>query len=381
MPVPNAESHDALPDFGTKWAVDVVGIGVVGCGNISPIYLQNLSLFEGTKVVAVTDLDAAKAKARAEEFNVPVRDSVEDLVSDPSVEIVLNLTVPKVHFQVAALAVSAGKHVYNEKPLTVEWEDGQSLVQQAKQQGVLIGCAPDTFLGAGIQTCREIVDSGRIGVPVAVQAFMLCPGHESWHPDPGFYYEKGGGPLFDMGPYYLTALVALLGPIRTVTGMARASFPTRTITSEPKRGTSITVETPTNLSTVLEFGSGAIGQLSTSFDVPAHTLPHIEIYGSEGTLQVPDPNGFGGTPKLWTKSTGAWEDIEIVRPYSENSRGVGVLDLAQAAQNGRSARASGNLALHVLETMHAAHWAAERREHVTLTTTVDRPEPMPSKPL
>lgn len=353
-----------------------MGVGVIGCGNISPIYLQNLQSYAGTEVVAVADLDEAKASARASEFGVQKPCSVDELLSDPSVEIVLNLTVPKAHFEIAMYAVESGKHVYNEKPLTVSWEQGKTLVAAAKDEDVLIGCAPDTFMGAGIQTCRELIDKGSIGVPVGVQAFMMCPGHESWHPDPSFYYETGGGPLFDMGPYYLTAMVALLGPVRRVSGSAATSFPTRTVTSEPKRGLMIEVETPTHLSTVLDFANGAVGQITTSFDVAAHTLPHIEVYGSEGTLQVPDPNGFGGVPRLWTKQTGQWQDVALTRPYQENSRGVGVLDMALATISGRPHRATGDLALHVLEIMHAAHWSSDEGRHIQLTTTVGRPEPM-----
>ena len=213
------------------------GIGIVGCGNISSIYLQNLQAFSGTKVVAIADIDLVRANAKAEEFDVSSSGSVEDLMNNPGVEIVLNLTVPKAHFDVAMQALEHGKHVYNEKPLTVGWQEGLDLTQLARERGLRIGCAPDTALGAGIQTCREIIDDGAIGTPVAGQAFMMCPGHESWHPDPAFYYEAGGGPLFDMGPYYLSALVTLLGPAKRVTGSARASFPRRLITSQPKSAT------------------------------------------------------------------------------------------------------------------------------------------------
>ena len=357
-----------------------MGIGIVGCGNISSIYLKNLQLYDQTSVVAVADLDLSRAQTKAAEFGVGHATTVDELLADPEVEIVLNLTVPKAHNEVAIKALEAGKHVYNEKPLTVGWEEGQKLVAIAKSKGLRVGCAPDTVLGAGIQTCHEVIDSGAIGTLVAAQAFMMCPGHESWHPDPAFYYEKGGGPLFDMGPYYLSALVMLLGPAVRVTGSTRASFPTRTITSEPKLGQTIPVETPTHLSTVIDFANGAIVQLTTSFDVVAHTLPCIEVYGSEGSLRVPDPNGFGGPVQLWKRGDKDWSDVPVVRPYAENSRGLGVLDMALAQASGQAHRANGDVALHTLEIMHAAHWASEQGCHVGLTTTVERPQPMPSVP-
>ncbi len=353
------------------------GVGVVGCGNISTIYLENLQKFAETRVVAVADLDRSRAESKAAQYGVDRVCSTDELLNDPAVEIVLDLTVPKAHYDVAKAALAAGKHVYNEKPLTVGWDEGKEIVALAASKGLRIGCAPDTVLGAGIQTCRELIDDGVIGVPVAAQAFMMCRGHESWHPDPGFYYETGGGPLFDMGPYYLSALVTLLGPVKRVTGSARASFDVRTITSQPHYGQEVRVETPTHLSTVLDFHSGAIGQLTTSFDVVAHTLPCIEVYGSEGSLRVPDPNGFDGPVHLWKRGEGDWTEISVVRPYSANSRGLGVLDMALAEAHGGPHRANGDMALHVLEIMHAAHWASDQGRHVLLETTVKQPDPMP----
>lgn len=350
----------------------------MGCGNICPIYIQNLTSFSGTEVTAVSDLDTSRADRRAREFGVPWSGNPQELMSRDDVDVVLDLTVPKAHFQVASAALEAGKHVYNEKPLAVAWDEGRKLVGQAKAAGLRIGCAPDTVLGAGVQTCRALIDAGEIGTPVAVQAFMMCPGHESWHPDPAFYYEVGGGPLFDMGPYYLSALVTLLGPVRRVTGSTRTSFPTRTVTSEPKRGLKVRVETPTHLTTVLDFVQGAVGHLTTSFDVVAHSMPHIEVYGSEGTLQVPDPNGFGGPVRIRKRGDADWTEVPLDRAYSENSRGLGVLDMGLAVVEGRPHRCDGETALHVLEIMHAAHWASEQGSHVTLETRPDRPEPMPA---
>ncbi|MCX7801137.1 MAG: Gfo/Idh/MocA family oxidoreductase, partial [Fimbriimonadales bacterium] len=262
-------------------------IGVVGCGNISGIYLHNLTSYEQTRVVACADLDLDRAREASERFGVPKACTTAELLEDPEVELVLNLTVPKAHFEVAEAALQAGKHVYNEKPLTVERTHAARLLRLARERGLLVGCAPDTFLGAGLQTCRKLIDDGAIGEPVGANAFMMCHGHESWHPSPEFYYEVGGGPMLDMGPYYLTALTALLGPIRRVAGSARKTFPSRTITSEPKRGKVVPVETPTHLVGVLDFACGAIGQITTSFDVWSHHMPLLEVYGSEGSLSVP----------------------------------------------------------------------------------------------
>ena len=328
-------------------------------------------------MVAVSDLDDLKAEARAAEYGIPRTSTTEQLLADPEVDLVLNLTVPKAHYELSRKALEAGKHVYVEKPLAVEYDEGKELVALAESKGLALGCAPDTVLGAGIQTCRSLVEAGEIGQLVGVQAFMQCPGHESWHPSPEFYYEKGGGPLFDMGPYYLSALVTLLGPVEKVTAFGRASFPNRTITSEPKRGTVVPVETPTHIVTALEFGCGALGQLTTSFDVQASTLPCIQLYGSEGTIQVPDPNGFGGKVLLWTKSTREWVEIELSHAYAEESRGVGVVDIALALREGRRFRASGSLALHVLEVMASALYSAEFGEAVRIRHQVLQPEPMP----
>lgn len=354
------------------------GIGIIGCGNISEIYLQNLKQNEHATVVGLADIDEERAKEKAAKHGIGFSGGVDQLLNRQDVEIILNLTVPKAHASVAMAAISAGKHVYNEKPLTSSWEDGLKLQEEARQRGVFIGCAPDTVLGAGIQTCRELIDAGKIGDVVSGQAFMMCPGHESWHPDPAFYYEIGGGPLFDMGPYYLSALVNLLGPVRRLCGSAKISFPTRTITSEPKNGKVVSVETPTHISSILEFCTGVMVQLTTSFDVRAHSLPHIEIYGSQGSIRVPDPNGFGGPVLLNNSETGGWKDVPLTRPYVENSRGLGVIDMAVNINQKKPIRASSDLALHVLEIMHAVHWSSERGSHIQLQTSVERPEAMPS---
>ncbi len=274
--------------------VDKVKIGIVGCGNISRIYLEQSQTFDILQVKAVADVDPARARARAEEFNIPYVYTVSEIITDPEIEIVVNLTPPGAHAEIGLMAVEGGKSVYNEKPLTIHRQDAANLLRLAAKNGVRVGGAPDTFMGAGLQTCRQLIDQGAIGEPVGATAFMLGHGPERWHPDPEFFYKVGGGPMFDMGPYYLTAMVSLLGPVKRVTGSARISFPEREIGSEPKKGMKIQVETPTHVTGLLEFASGPVATIITSFDVWKSNLPRIEIYGSEGTLSVPDPNTFGG---------------------------------------------------------------------------------------
>ncbi len=353
-----------------------VKVGIVGCGAISGIYCRNLRRFPPVELAACADLDFARAEACAREYGARALD-VNTLLADPEIEIVLDLTPPKAHYPVALAALEAGKSVYNEKPLAVEREEGRRLLDLAAEKDLLVGCAPDTFLGAGLQTCRKLIDDGAIGEPVAATAFMTCHGHESWHPDPEFYYQVGGGPMFDMGPYYLTALVCLIGPVRRATGSTRITFPTRTITSEPKQGTVIPVDVPTHVAGVLDFRNGAIGTIITTFDVWAAELPRIEIYGSEGSLSVPDPNTFGGPVRIRGAGDEEWREVPLTHPYPENSRGLGVADMALALRSGGSHRASGDLAFHVLDIMHAIHDASNNSAHVELTSTCSRPEPMP----
>lgn len=354
--------------------------GIVGCGNISGIYFRNLQLYPEVELVACADLDVERAAARAREFGVPKACSVDELLADPEIEIVVNLTIPKAHAAVCLQALAAGKHVYVEKPLAVTREEGREVLELAARSGLRVAGAPETFLGGGIQTCRKLIDEGAIGRPVAATAFMMGRGHEHWHPDPEFYYEVGGGPMFDMGPYYLTALVNLLGPIRRVTGSAAIAFPERTILSEKKKGKIIKVETPTHIAGVIDFASGAVGTIITSFDIMAGTeLPHIEIYGSAGTLRVPDPNGFGGRVQLRRADSGEWEDIPLTHGYTDNNRGIGVADMARAIAEGRPHRANGELAYHVLEAMHGFHDASREGRHYEMTSSCDRPAAMPER--
>jgi predicted dehydrogenase len=356
-----------------------VKIGVIGCGNISPAYFRGCSYFGILETVACADLDMDRAVARAKEFGVPRACTVDELLADPEIEIVVNLTVPKAHATVAIQALEAGKSVYSEKPLALTREEGRKVLELAKSKGLRVGNAPDTFLGAGIQTCRKLIDDGYIGEPIGAFAAMMCHGHESWHPDPEFYYEVGGGPMFDMGPYYLTALLVLMGPVARATGSARITFPERTITSQPKRGKKVKVEVPTHIAGVMDFSSGAIGTITTSFDVWAANLPCIEIYGTEGSLSVPDPNGFGGPVRAWRN--GEWKEIPHAFPYTSPGRGVGVADMAYAIRNGRPHRANGELAYHVLDLMHAFHDASATGKHVEIESTCERPAMLPTGPI
>lgn len=353
-----------------------VKIGIIGCGNISGIYFENLTgVFRNTEVYACADLIEERAREAAEKYKVPQVLSTEELLADKEIQIVVNLTTPDGHYEVCKAALMAGKHVYVEKPLSLSLEHGTELMSLAKEKGLMIGCAPDTFLGSGLQLCRKLIDDGFIGAPVAATAFMVCHGHEGWHPDPEFYYKKGGGPMFDMGPYYLTALVSLLGPAAVVSGMTKTSFAQRTIGSEKKFGQKIDVEVPTHVAGTVKFAGGAIASVITSFDVWSSQLPRIEIYGSLGTLIVPDPNTFGGPVLLRPAQGGEFMEVPLVHAYAENSRGIGVADMARCIKTGDTPRASGELALHVLEIMHAFHTSSDNGQYEFLQTSCDRPSP------
>jgi predicted dehydrogenase len=351
--------------------------GIIGCGNISEIYAAAGRKFQNLEILACADLDFARAHALAEKHGIPRPLRVEQLLADRDIELVINLTVPAAHAEIGIEALKNGKHLYNEKPLAQKRRAAREMIGLAREKDLLIGCAPDTFLGAGLQTCRKLIDEGAIGEPIGGAGFMLSSGVESWHPNPGFFYKKGGGPLFDMGPYYLTAFTTLLGPVCRVAGAARASFPTRTITSQPMAGTKIEVETPTHIAAVLDFESGPIVTLATSFDVKAHSMPPIEIYGSEGTLSVPDPNTFGGPVRIRRQGEENWSEIPPAFGYADNSRGLGVSDMISAVQKRREHRANSRTAYHVLDIMHSILDSSETGQHIELTSSMTRPSPLP----
>lgn len=354
-----------------------VNVGVLGCGFISGIYLKNCATWDILNVVACADIVRERAEAQASKYNVPKVYTVDELLADPEVELIVNLTIPNVHGTLGLRVLEAGKSVYNEKPLAISRDEGQRMLQLADEQGLRVGCAPDTFLGGGLQTCRTLIDEGAIGTPVAATAFMLSHGPENWHPDPDFFYQPGAGPMFDMGPYYLTALISLLGPVRRVTASARISSPERVIGSEPKRGSKITVNTPTHVAGVLDFEAGPVATVVTSFDVWAAEVPRIEIYGTEGSLSVPDPNTFGGPVRIRKAGAGEWTPVSLTHGYIENSRGIGVADLGYGLRFGRSHRANGELAYHVLDLMHAFHDASLENRHIAMSSSCSRPAALP----
>jgi predicted dehydrogenase len=363
-------------------------IGIIGCGNISDAYLRGAARSLLVRVKSVADIrdDAAEAKAR--EHNVAAV-KVDALLSDPDIEIVVNLTVPAAHAPVSHDIIEAGKHVYLEKPLATRFADAKPVMEAAAARGLRVGCAPDTFLGAAHQACRYAVDEGRIGLPVAGAAAVLSHGMEHWHPNPAFFYKFGGGPIHDLGPYYVTQLVNLLGPVSRVAAEASAPFHTRTITSEPLMGQTVTVEVPTTVNGTLAFANGANVTLSHSWDVWKHRRMPLEIYGSEGSLLAPDPNFFGGEPMIAWRD-GDWVPLDIsAHPFGTANRLtrtgahvadyriIGLLDMAAAILAGRTHRADGTLALHVLEVLDAFEQSSLDGRHIAIESRCDRPEKLP----
>ncbi len=353
-----------------------VGVGIVGAGYISTIYLENCTKrFDNLRVVGIADLMMDRARDQAATFGVEAL-TVDELLAHPEIEILINLTIPAAHAEVGQLAIAAGKSIYTEKPLATTPADARRLLALAAERGVRVGAAPDTFLGGGLQTVRALLDEGAIGRPVAATGMMLTAGHERWHPNPDFYYQPGGGPLWDMGPYYLTALLALLGPVERVAGTASVSFDTRTIKSGPRAGETVPVDTPTHILTLLDFASGPRGSLTTSFDVHDTRGSTLVIYGSEGTLRLPDPNTFGGPIELLKPGADAWEPVETRFPFTDNSRGLGVSDMARALCEGGPHRASGEMAAHVVDIMDAVLRSSAEGRHIAVTSTFERPAPL-----
>jgi len=355
-------------------------VGVVGCGAISGAYFKMARRLQDIEMVACADLNREAAEARAREFAIPKVCDVEELLADPEIEIVLNLTVPKAHAPVALAALAAGKHTYAEKPFGVTREEGEALLAAARDRGLRVGCAPDTFMGAGVQTARQVIDEGGIGRPVAFTAFMMGRGHESWHPSPRFYYEVGGGPMFDMGPYYLTALLNLLGPVRRISGAAAIAIPERVITSQPRHGERIQVETPDHICGTMEFEQGAVGTIITSFATLFAgydgTFP-ITVFGTDGTLRVPDPNGFDGPIQLRRPGDEEWRDVPHAFPAGYG-RAVGLADMAHAIRTGRPHRANGEQAFAVLDLMQGFLDSSREGRFREPVSRYERPAPMPA---
>ena len=360
-----------------------VRVGVVGCGAISGAYLGMAKQFPGVSVVACADLERSRAAAAAETFGIARVLSVEELLSDSGVDLVLNLTVPKAHLPVAMKALQAGKHTYAEKPLGIDREQGKAVIAFAAERGLRVGCAPDTFMGSGIQTARKLVDDGAIGRPVAFTALMMGRGHEHWHENPEFYYEAGGGPMFDMGPYYLTALLNLLGPVERISGMATTAITDRTITSKSKFGKKISVETPDHVMGMMEFANGCAGTIIQSFATRAAVydgVRPITVFGTSGTIKVPDPNGFDGTVELCRfGEEDKFETIDAMTPTGYG-RSVGLADMAEAIQKNRPHRASGEQALAVLDLMQGFLDASTSGRAYEPTVRYERVAPMPAGP-
>lgn len=379
----------------------VMKVGLIGIGDISNKYVDNLKQYPGIVTVwgcAARSLE--KTKQRAAELGIPhVYESPDALLADPEIDIVLNLTTPDVHAQYNLAALRAGKHVYTEKPLAATYAEGKEIMQLAAERGLTVCCAPDTFLGGRLQTMRAALDDGLIGDVTAGEACMLCHGWECFHPNVGFYYRAGGGPTLDMGPYYLTALVSLLGPVEAVTAMANRAQDVRYL---PTNGGTLPVEVDTHVSGVLRFCSGAVVSVTFSFDAWDSARPRIELYGTKGMLCMaePDPNSgpniFGGpislrraedfrwgvVPRPAGTEEMAWEDVPVTRPFSEtghdrNSRGLGLVDQALALAQGRPARAAGEMGLHVLEVLEGLVRAAAEERWVRMETTCARPAALP----
>lgn len=388
---------------GVSAEMNKVNIGVLGIGDISDVYINNLKKYDIVNIVACASRHLKKAQKKAAQHNIPKAYATGDeLIKDPNIDVILNLTLPEVHASLTMKALNAGKHVYSEKPLAATFEEGEEILSLAKEKGLSVGCAPDTFLGGRLQTCRKIIDDGSIGDVIGASAFFLSHGHESFYPTPEFFYLPGGGPLLDMGPYYITALLSLIGPVKKCCAMSKKTFDKRKIGDGPKKGEIFDVVVDTHITGVIEFNNGAIATLTTSFDVWDSALPRLEIYGTKGTICINDtdpadgPNLFGGpvflmtqdryrwqiVPKLRRKPYDEWEEVKVVHPFNEtshekNSRGIGLVDMVYAIRDKRPIRASGEMALHSLEAMMGLIKSAKEERYYYLKTTFQQPIPLP----
>ena len=370
-------------------------IGVIGCGRISDIYFQTLAKYEAVKVVACASLDLKESQAKAKKFYIPKACSVEEILEDPEIDAILNLTIPAAHAEISMRALEHGKHVYSEKPFVTDLAEGSAILELAQSKGLLVGNAPDTFFGGRWQTVRKLIDRGAIGTPTSFFAYVGTHGTERHHPNPDFYYQKGGGPMLDLGPYYLTALVFFLGSIKRVAGMSNRGFKKRQIENGPRNGTWMDVEVDTHVQGMVEFESGVIGTITMSFDVWDSETPRLEIHGTEGSICIPDPdpvhgaNIFQGEVWLRTRETSRWTHqprpqgradwavVPVTHGLNEDSRGIGLVDLAYAVSEKRAARASGEIAHHVLEAMLGIMNSRETGTFVTMQSHAERPEMLP----
>ncbi len=362
----------------------VYGIGIIGCGNISSAYFTLIQSYRNIKVVACTDLNMEAAKARAEEFGVEARD-MDNLLANPAVDAVVNLTVPDAHFAVSKRALEAGKHVYSEKPFVLSLEEGEALRRIADAKGLKVGSAPDTFMGGTHQMARNMIDAGKVGTITSGTAHFLSPGMESWHPNPDFFFRPGGGPILDMGPYYIANLLNLIGPVKRVVASANKGKETRTIGSGPRTGEQVPVVVPTNYHAILEFENGASVALTASWDVWAHRHPNMELYGTEGAVFVPDPNFFGGELMAAGMERNKAEPVELwehpmIAPNWEtpngafsNYRGAGLADMMAAVEEGRDYRCSLDRALHVIDVLLSILKSAEEGRYVDISTRCTQP--------
>jgi predicted dehydrogenase len=352
-----------------------VGVAVIGAGNISKQYLDNLTVFPDLKVHVIADLFEEAAAARAKEYGIPEWGGVDKALNHPDVDIIVNLTIPAAHVEVATAAVNAGKHVWTEKPFSLDRESGLGLLKTADAAGLRLGCAPDTFLGAGLQTALRIIQRGDIGTPLTAMTTFQTPGPESWHPNPAFLFQHGAGPLFDMGPYYLTTLIQAFGSIRKVAAVGSKSKDVRVIGSGPKAGEEFTVEVPTHVSAMAQFESGASSHSVFSFESPRARMGFVEITGTEATISLPDPNYFNGDIKLWRAGDEDWTTIPATGPA--NGRGLGVLDMARSIRAGVPHRATGELAYHVLDAMVSINESMESGTFVEVASNTPVSQPIP----
>ena len=361
-----------------------MNIGIIGCGNISPTYFNSYKLYNNFKVIACADINEEIAKKSASEFNVTFQ-TVDVLLTNPEIDIVLNLTIPSAHKEIILKTLESGKHSFSEKPLAMNFEEGKKIYQLAKEKNLYVGCAPDTFLGAAGQKAREIIDSQKIGNIVLGTFNLMSHGMEHWHPNPDFFFKSGAGPIFDVGVYYITQLVNLLGSVESIISVSGTASEERIITSEPRKGEKIIVETPTTLLGVLNFVNKTKVQLFASWDVWKHQHTAIELYGLDGSMVIPDPNYFGGKLKISAKDSD-WELIDINNmalgvPNKEdgdglvaNYRGIGLADMVNSIKERKKARCSIDLTLHVLEVMEGILISSEKSSIYTITTSCEKPE-------